>query len=33
MFPKWVDMLSWMEVFLDECSWSQLDSKIADIKS
>ena len=33
MFPKWVDMLSQMEVFSDECSWSQPDSKIADMKS
>ena len=33
MFPKWVEMLSWMVVFLDECSWSQPDLKIADINS
>ena len=33
MFPKWVEMLSQMVVFLDECSWSQPDSKIVDMNS
>ena len=33
MFPKWIDMLSRMEVFLDKCNWFQPDSKIADMNS
>ena len=33
MFPKWVAILSQIEVFSDKCSWSQLALKIVDMKS